>query len=689
MLTRAISSVCIVLLLAAPSNARAAEQNIVAVVAAAPPALGGHLSATWRTGTHAQLKWDWQFARSADKETDVYALRDGAYLYVGFDAKQSGTIAASQQTNDIGEGSDDEVEVLLWPAGADGQSYRFAATPAGTRYESSTENTAFRPQWIASGSIAQGEYTVTMRIPLAVLHGDGRSVWNVQFARFVQGSGQWLIWRYAPGVRYDNVVSAGTIANMPQLAHVRARPKSRVGLYELQRIGNSPLATTSASSMGADVSIPITAQSSFVGTFHPDYSNVEQDQQTIAPTAFTRTLAEVRPFFTQGASAYTKIPCTGCSPFNFQELYTPSIPTPSQGYALEGAQGTFQFGSFDAIGVGRNDSAEAVTYKSGNQRFSITHMGIQSNQIDFHDATDINSISYSDQHHFTTFLDYGTDRGTAVADPQAAQRYEAGVVYNTPTDSYDFEMRKIGAYYNPADGIMPLNDIAGYHLNAQPSVVFGPAHTIQSIQLFTSVSHYSGSTGGTNLAEAYALVQLNFKHQMDLQVASYSSAVRFPGDVLRPANDLGGFEFDYRKGTATPCTLAWGPGNYGEGYLNAWTRLCGFNIGRRTTINLEADDTDWYGAGQRLKQWLERASFTYALGPDSSLSVGVRKITGAPPPISTTLPVPAAETNISLAFTRHNPHSDLFVVYGDAAALSTLPTVIVKFVFYAGAEKGT
>lgn len=52
--------------------------------------------------------------------TVVHMATDGRYLYVRFDATQSEPIVATQRTDDVGQGTDDQVWVDLWPGGANG-----------------------------------------------------------------------------------------------------------------------------------------------------------------------------------------------------------------------------------------------------------------------------------------------------------------------------------------------------------------------------------------------------------------------------------------------------------------------------------------------------------------------------------------------------------------------------------------
>ena len=78
---------------------------------------------------------------------------------------------------------------------------------------------------------------------------------------------------------------------------------------------------------------------------------------------------------------------------------------------------------------------------------------------------------------------------------------------------------------------------------------------------------------------------------------------------------------------------------------------------------------------------------------------GVRRYFG-PPPIpnngASTCFVPNASDpnalgfcpNVSLAFYRRMPHDELYVIYGNASANTTVPQFLVKFIHYFGAEKG-
>ncbi len=186
-----------------------------------------------------------------------------------------------------------------------------------------------------------------MRIPFSAIRGSGAASWRVQFERDIKANNERDEWASAPGQSSsDQVTDAGLIDGFA-VGSKAARAKARVGLYALGQAG-PPEYGGDTSRMGADVAIPVTPTASLVATFHPDFSNVETDQQTITPTTFTRFYPELRPFFAQGAHFYDHTLCYECPGAGFYELYTTAIPTPRSGYQLEGTQGPFAFGALDA-----------------------------------------------------------------------------------------------------------------------------------------------------------------------------------------------------------------------------------------------------------------------------------------------------------------------------------------------------
>jgi hypothetical protein len=688
-ITLATVAITLLALTAGPARAVPAPASFMGSVhipqISSPPPIDGNLDdPAWKNAAVVQLTYNLRDHRAAADKTTDYIMTDGAYLYVGVRAQQTTPVRALQHTNDVGVDTDDEVQIDLWPNGTAGFRYIFITTALGTHYQFSSENNSYDPTWWSAGKIVPGGFAVTMKIPLGIMHGSGSGTWRVQFARLIMATNDDLVWSYGPAQQNHNDVNyAGTAEGLPQVAALRPAP--RAGVYALGAIA-AHSAGGNTSRAGVDLSVPVGFGTSFVGTFHPDYSNVEIDQQTIAPTAFPRFLNDVRPFFTQGANFYNTTPnCPDCPG---TQLYTPNIPTPRNGYAIEGQHGLFSYGAFDAVGASRIDTAQAINYTSPNQqnlatiqRGSTSMPGLQDNSLNL-------SYTHDNLKNFSTWVRYATDSGTNVLAGDRAQRYETGVNFYTPTSSIAVGLRKVGQYYNPVDGLIFQPDIAGYYVNLSKQLKYASDAPIKEVDVFVDLNRFHGHTDGLSQASNFLQVGLTTRKLFHVQLTTGSLYTRLGNGVFTPATQQGiALTHDY--GSATPTTFSFNTGRFGPGRLNSWTRSTTLRAGERGSFTVEADNTDQHtDSGERFVQWLERASFAYQISSDSSLALGVRRIIGVPPELDVPQPF-ASGWNLSAAFHRKVPGGEVYVVYGDASTFSTVPQFIVKFIKYVGADKGT
>ncbi len=693
----------------APAAALSGYPHIV-VPNFTPPLSPSGAPAEWQKAASVKLGWNVPAERPAHEATAAAISTDGTALFVRFDATQQEPIAAAQHSNNVGQGSDDAVWIDLWPNGSSGFFYQFQATPNGTHYQTSSENTSYSPSWESLGSVHDGGYTVTMRIPLDIMRGIAAShPWKVQFVRFVHATGEQDVWSYDTTQNSpDDVGRAGTMT-MP-LVNVRpSRPKPRIATYALAEAASKTIGG-STSRVGADLSIPITPTAAFVATFHPDYSNVELDQQSISPTVFARYQAEVRPFFTQGANFYGQFNCDACP--NIQELYTPAIPTPREGYAVEGKQGPFSFATFDALGDdGRSDIASAVNYASPDQRWYLTTQRVQVNTVDFIDSVITTGIAYSDLKHISAYFNYGSDSGTNVLVPDQAQRYDFGGGWANPTFGFFGSVRKLGEYYDPADGFISHPGIAGYALYSAKIWTFAPNDKLDAVGVAGFVDRYQGPTQGQAQSDNSLLLDILTKSALDFQIFSGSAYWRFNDSVtgvgpLEPISQNAGFAFTYHSGLQTnnpgnfpyhgpspyPTSISYNTGQYGSdgGKLDTWFRSSTMRVGNRGALTLALDDTaQWFPNAAANIQWFESASYSYQITANSSFGIGVRRVVGYPPQPNGGGDCLGTCSNISVAYHLLTRHAEFYVAYGNPNALVTVPQAIFKVIFYAGAEKGT
>ncbi len=672
-----------------PAAFASAEQPAFSVrvpKAAVAPKIDGTIDdPAWRGAARVELDWDFTFRRPSEESTEVYLVADQRFLYVAFVAAQSEPLTATQHGDDVPLPTDDAVNVYLWPNGLRGFKYTFAVSPIGTHYASSTENTAFAPRWESAGRTTSHGYVVSERIPLDVLRGDGRDTWLLQFDRTVRAANLVYEWSHDPSqLATDSPSYAGSAREMGFTAKTM-RVKPRLQVYSLGQAGNAD-AGGNTSRVGADFAVPITATASFVGTLHPDYSNVELDQQTISPTVFPRELQEVRPFFTQGSQFYNTLTCHSC--VDTPLLYTPAIPTPRTGYAVEGVQGRFRFGALDAISASRADTAQSVEWASADQRYFLIAQRQSADLPGVHDITSYYQAIVSNVHNFQAYVTQGNESGTGITTAGGGAYREYGVNLFTPKSALRVAYHDVGPQYGPIDGYDTINDVKGPTASAYREFDTSPTSFVQSIVVSQDVERYASHAGARNYTLDQSALTFNTRTSLALSLTSGENYILQNGQPGGYANQ-NGVALSYRANTSTPSSVSYNVGRFGDGFLRSWQRSVTLAAGRRGTLSLEADDTvDALDHGGKLTQWLERASLAYQLGPSSSLALGARRIVGTPPPFFD-LPAFADQTNLSLAYYKRFANSELYVVYGDPNVLSTRHALIVKFIQYIGAQKGT
>lgn len=666
---------------------------------------------TWSKSAVAPLKWDVGHARAAQDATTVHATTDGKFLYLRFDAQQREPLMAAQHSDDTVAGgsninggiawTDDAVWVDLWPTGPAGFQYQFESNPNGAHNEASSENTAFAPSWRSHGAATADGYVVTMAIPIAVIHGAHAGTWRVQFVRYVRSTGAMNVWSYDEAqTNPDDPARAGRL-NIPSLAKPPL-PRPRVGVYALGEIASSSIGG-STSRVGADFSIPVAQTAAVFGTLHPDYSNVEIDQQTISPTVYQRVYSEVRPFFTQAAPYYNDFNCDVCNGFR-TILYTPAIPTPAQGYAFEGKDGSFGLAAFDAIGDGRNDAAGALDYTSDDNHWNASLQQVIADVPGVVDVSDEAGVSWFNGKYLTAYANYATDRGTNVLDPGQGNWFDAGGGFISQQYALFGSFRDVGSYFNPVDGFDSHPGIEGYGLYGARVWTFSPKDFLSSIGISGFLDRYQGTTTyGQAQSDNQVLIDLLTKGTIDFQVYSGSDYWRF-GTELTPISQSAGFSLTYHSGmqnnlnnfpthgsSATPTSIQWYTGNYGiGGRLDTWFRNSTIRAGTRGALTFTLDDTaQYFHSGPANIQWFEGIAYAYQVSANSSFAIGVRRVIGYPPQPNGGGNCEGSCSNISIAYHLRLRRAEIYAAYGDPNTLITVPQAIFKLIFYAGGEKGT
>ena len=729
-----------------PANAAVvATQSFTAVPAAHPlpldPAL---IDPLWITGALPPAAFQNVTTRQpAALVTNVELLYDNRNLYVGFHAAQPGVpIVATQSANDVGFGIDDFVGIGIDTSGNGSQVYFFETTPKGVRYQQASENARYRPEWQAAAKVQGDSWNAVMIIPLKALRigaGSAHS-WRFNFYRSVASAGEHHSWAF------DGIMQDGPSGNWPVFPEARfwptlsglklegtgavTRPQPRLEVYALSSTGadrklfaqaDGEFLPETIRNTGADFTYPITNTINFVGTVNPDFSNVEIDQQTIAPQEFRRGLQEYRPFFAQGASFINAnaSPIGGFVTPPDLIFYSPGVGPFDRGAKVEGAFGKQSFGVLNFRGYDQVSGNEfddvAYGYKHAEPTRTFLYWAdgvVAHHSLAGTDST--NELGIAGRNLKTGLvwsLGTSTETGTWVPAPGFAHASNMFVDVHKPNYEIYTGYIDISPNYNPIDGFTTASDERGFNFFFNPN---GSTRGLKNWNLFAFGDRYLDRSGHVHQADTVLSLSATFKNGLSLNNVGPAVGIlrgyaaddpsKYPlgcNDPHLPIGFFTGFPayqcgkdvrfnlmgggVGYRDGPPAPVDVNYDFGPFGSHYLHLVSISTSRPLGSHLSVSGEYDATfeRSFPTGRLDSQTLRRITLGETLGTDSNLSVSLRSISGtggfAQPGI-----------NFAANYHRHFPNgNDFYVNYGTPAATTTLNRLILKYVFRFGGGAGT
>ena len=663
----------------------------------------------WQTALTASNFINFTLLRPATHETIAYFLYDDRNLYIGFRCVQTGVpIVATQTIDHSGVGSDDHVTVWIDTSGNGSRTYSFSANPRGVSSETSSENTRYAPAWRTAAATSGGDYTVMMEIPLAVLRAQSSAsqTWRINFERYVANTNEDDTWAFEPAQ-----TSVSNPQYWPQLAGIvlgksATRPKPHADIYALGSLGSqrnifqdgyengAPLfEPENARAVGVDATYPFTNTLAFVGTLNPDFSNVEEDQATIAPQEFAKVYTEYRPFFSQGAQYINAVPQVGLLGSSNQLFYTPSIGIFDRGLKIEGTAGQNAIGVLNVIGPGFNDNAYGYAYVRPDNTFSVSTEGVLLNQDGISDDTFAFGSTQTNPHsgQYTDIL-VATESGTLVTQPGTAQAFTLNEGLRNQHWNLQGIYNNIGPEYEPLDGYTQVNDIRGPGAIAGYSNVGSAQSAIQSYSISVFGDHYFDRSGNVRQADVNAFYSLTFKNLISVsgffgpsELRSYAQGYPIYSGGVTDWYNRRQIVLGYKNNTSSPIDVSytWGPfgGYYVQQTASSISRVYGlYGITLEWDGNIERTAA---GAPIFNSQWLRRVSLSRSFGRNATLAINYRSING-------TGGYSEPGANLALLYEQRFNNADmLYLEYGTPAAPATLHRFIVKYVFHVGGATGT
>lgn len=655
---------------------------------AAPPQTGAFTdldSPLWQRAFRVKTFENFTTRVPAADETEAFLVFGPDAVYCAFVARQSGEpIIATQTTNNVGLGLDDYVSLMFDTSGNGTNQYFFESTPAGVRYQAATESTRYSPPWTAFGRVDGDRWLAEMRIPYRFLRGSGRA-WRVNFARYVAHSQQLYTWAYER--QMSNPFTEAfwpTVRNAPAIATRVAKPTAQI--YGLASSGRDARVfegaagefdASHARSVGLDAKIPLTPGLNFDGTLNPDFSNLENDQQVIAPQEFRYQYAEYRPFFTQGANY---LPGT-------EVFYSPSIGVFDHGEKLEGQLGHVGVGVLDVGTYGSSDRAYAFTYNAPNRETSIGIAGAQADRLSGVDSV-VELIAANT--NLTSKLSYGAatavESGTFTTDAAQARRSLAFAGITKANYAVQAAYYDIGAQYHPLDAFVTQSDIRGPQINGSLFSTTSTTAPVRQLSLYGYADRYLDRSGAVHEADAGITGNVTFKNLLGVSLGQSLSSLRaydsaypvYAGGVTYPY-DQTTISASYRAGTPNTAYAGYSWGAFGSFYLQQLNGSLTRQLSRRYSAELDYGQVEERSfSGVADGQVLRRLTVFGALSRDESINLAYRVIQG-----TGGFSVPGKNVALSY-FRRFGAGSTLQAEIGSPAAARTLDRYVIKYVLLVG-----
>lgn len=287
------------------------ERALVAVRTSQAPVIDGLLSETvWARAAVAESFWLSRRDRAPSEPTQALVLFDDQWLYIGFRVfdRMPDQIEAQQVRRDAGLGYDDAVTVEIDANRNFRELSKFSVSARGTQYDELAGGRASRIDWkgdwrAAAARTAYG-WSVELAIPFDMLdYPEGARSFGINFVRYHHRTGERSYWAdVTPQFKPEEM---GRLTGLALPSPARSRwtimPYALVGTHVPDRRGRIRDRFATA---GADLRYQAGGESTALLSVNPDFTQIESQFATINFSYTEKAVAEVRPFFQEGATYF-------------------------------------------------------------------------------------------------------------------------------------------------------------------------------------------------------------------------------------------------------------------------------------------------------------------------------------------------------------------------------------------------
>lgn len=432
-----------------------AERTVIpAVMVDVPPKIDGDLSdPCWQKAPSISDFFLCDDSSKATEQTTVKICYDQTNIYLAYYCKDSqpGKISAQQKRRRGNMGCDDKVEVDIDCF----NSFNYDQIPwlqvsaGGAQYEvlqsGDVSKIEWKGDWQGKAKLVADGYTVEYAIPFAILNYDSKATrMGIMFARKHSRTNKW--WG-SPDVGNNWDPKKYYIWEGLKLPECKRAPM--VMGYTLFGAGENqdPL------KVGLDAKYAFNSRFTGLLTVNPDFSNVEQQIDSVDFSYNERYLSDSRPYFQEGSQYFP-----GSDIF-----YTRRIGKIDYGGKFVGKIGAYNLGVMSVFGPdSMNDSILRLSRDlNGKGRISVA--GVNSQEDGINNFTSQISGDYrlyeKNKKRLVCYGNVGT--ADSVTGDEVGKRLEIGANYSQGQGKLEWSggYGNIDANYDPKLGLFPEKDI--------------------------------------------------------------------------------------------------------------------------------------------------------------------------------------------------------------------------------------
>ncbi len=574
-----VAAIAATLAVAQPIVARAADskgsaQLLRAGWALSAPSARKVGAAAWTKAVRVRFDYDLHSQRDVSADaTSVYLLEDAKYLYVGFLARQ-------RVADPL-----DAVTLHLWSSRA---AYTFRADESGAKLAKCSIDPHFSPAWRAVETPTDGGYSIAMRVPRAVLSGDGQSRLLVRFGRTVPSTGATFAWPVSA-----KASAPGAVADALR-RYVAASVSSRGGSGSVAR-------------HRVNFMLPVTKRTEVFGLVHS--REVHRNGAASGGTGFSERYQELWPAAVASDTA---------------ALTPPSIPNPVNGIGVARTQNHVRFVGVDASGAGgRNDSAQSVGYTTDGDRIFAGLQRIETTQGRLLDISQGLTFMYDNKSNFRVAGGIASDRGTNVTDASRANFDFYDFRLYGKKSRLDMRWSSAGSQYNPLDEYATSPGTSGYTVRAQ--------RALGNVRLSGTVNRYQDDLGELRQADQQAKLSVDLTKALSLAVTDGSTLAE-PYQSNASPYSRSGVRLILAGSRGHRLNVSFHADRLQGGFAQESAFSGAFDVPILGSVTLEHRQTNfWSRRFGRSRQVTSGAGLTHKLSGDGTLSIAYDYTSGARP----------------------------------------------------------